>query len=129
MDHRQLFGIAAIILSGSVFILSLKSANAFPQGPNVSMGSNPIEHHSGGCLGNSLLFSNNTSSQFILTDILYYANSGYSTLTLQGQTLATFNGTTIAALNSGIKIGPGENLHCTSGWNGNQMTISGYYTH
>ena len=65
----------------------------------------------------------------ILTDIIFYENSGYATLTLQGQTIATFNNSTIPSLNSGIKIAPGENVHCTSGWNGNYLTIAGYYTH
>lgn len=35
MDYRHLFGTAAIILSGAVFVHTLNKANAFPQGPTI----------------------------------------------------------------------------------------------
>ena len=41
MNLKTLFGIAAIILSSSVLVNSLQSAQAVPSGPNVSHGSNP----------------------------------------------------------------------------------------
>ena len=44
MDYRNILATGFLLLCGAVFVHSLKSANAFPQGPNVSMGSNPIEN-------------------------------------------------------------------------------------
>ena len=43
MDYRTILATGFLLLCGAVFVHSLKSANAFPQGPNVSMGSNPVE--------------------------------------------------------------------------------------
>ena len=85
MDYRNLFGIAAIILSGAVFVHSLKSANAFPQGPNVSMGSNPYESF----YGNANTASHTFQNDFIITTII--SNSSGCSPLIDGNSLSIGN--------------------------------------
>ena len=118
MDHRNLFGIAAIILSAAVFVHSLNSANAFPQGPNVSTGSNPIEHYSHINCNNtqSTLFTNNTSQPFIITDVIVGERSVNAHLYIDGVEVyrrnGNNNGSHTTHLISGIKVTPGETVQC-----------------
>ena len=79
MDHRKLYGVAAILLSGAVFVHSLKTANAVPQGPNVSMGTNPIVNFRGSVTGYSgdIITTVPSDQSLIVTTILTSAiNSG-----------------------------------------------------
>ena len=126
MDYRNLFGIAVIILSGSVFVHSLNSANAFPQGPNVSIGGNPIDHGYGNCNNSDIVFTNNASQVFIITDISKFYDAQYNGTELK------VNGTTIwhsrgnFNFRSGLRVSPGDVVTCSGN---NPLTISGYYTH
>ena len=92
MDYRNLFGIAALFLSGSVFLHSLNAANAFPQGPNISLGSNPIENlhgmvsiSSGGNYAN--IWTNNTAHDLIITTAMLAENCQ---LALDNQNIFTY---------------------------------------
>ena len=124
MDHRNLFGIAAIILSGAVFTHSLNTANALPQGPNVSLGSNPIDHGQGNCNG-STIFTNNSSQYFIITDISKsYVDSYEIYLEADGQTI--WNGRGNFHFQSGLRIAPGSTVTCSGSY---AVTIAGYYSH
>jgi len=128
MDYRNILATGFLLLCGAVFVHSLKSANAFPQGPNVSMGSNPIDNGYGNCNASDIIFQNNSSQDFILTDISKYYDSqqGDTYLRLDGQnfwaSVGNFN------FHSGLRVPPGSSLTCTSQSN-LPMTISGYYTH
>ena len=96
MDYRNLFGIAAIILSGAVFIHSLKSANAFPQGPNVSIGSNPLFSFGGTVSnGTTTVFAAPSDQMMIVTDLILSTNNESCTSDL---TLAISSGTSVAAV-------------------------------
>jgi hypothetical protein len=124
MDYRNLFGIAAIILSAAVFLQSLKSANALPQGPNISSGSNPIDQGQGNCNG-STIFTNNSSQSFIITDISKsYVDSYEIYLESNGQTI--WNGRGNFNFRSGLQIAPGSSVTCIGGYS---VSISGYYAH
>ena len=129
MDYRNLFGIAAIILSGAVFVHSLKSANAFPQGPNVSMGSNPIDNfHLQNC-GSSwpTILTNSSSQAFIITDIVKgVENTGYD-LRLRINSQIIYDAHRNHAFQTGLKVLPGETVQCY--FSGYPVTLSGYYTH
>jgi hypothetical protein len=129
MDHRNLFGMAAIILSSAAFVHSLNSANALAQGPNVSLGSNPIEHHNSNC--NTSFYTNNSSNTFVITDIIFYYSSGASSISVSGQTVFIMNSYTagVNSMQSGIKVEPGETVNCSGGSNNNNVTLSGYYAH
>ena len=41
--ERHYFGISTLLASVALLIWSIGETFAFPQGPNVSMGSNPVE--------------------------------------------------------------------------------------
>ena len=127
MDYRNLFGAAAIILSCAVLIQSLNSANAFPQGPNVSMGGNPIEQTILNCNGNES-WTNNTSSPYIITDLVVYAPSYTINLYIDNNLIVKHYGITEISMNSGIKVSPGQVLTC-DGQTGRYFTISGYYSY
>ena len=128
MDPRKLFGISAVLMSASVFVHSLNTANAFPQGPNISLGSNPIYSISASCNNASTMYTNNTTQTFIITDVvLSVPNGGYSlTLEINGQTIWSMEGN--AHLKSGIPIASGATLKC-SGHGGYNLNLSGYHTH
>jgi len=76
MDYRSLFGIGFIIMATGYLFRSLQPANAYPTGPNVSMGSNPIDAFYVSCSQSepAVLSTNNTV--FIITDI--FVSDGYS---------------------------------------------------
>ena len=128
MDHRTLFGIAAIILSSSVFLHSLNSANAFPQGPNVGTGSNPIASFYVSCSQSSPTVINTTGELFIITDIL--VSDGYSTggvdLQLNGSTWYSLGENVQMAMQSGIPVPLNSTLSCYS-YYGRNLVLSGYY--
>ena len=73
MDYRNILATGFLLLCGAVFVQSLKSANAFPQGPNVSMGSNPIESIHGTITtsntGNNTIYTNTSGLDFIVTNL------------------------------------------------------------
>ena len=128
MDHRTLFGISAIILSSAVFVHSFNSANAFPQGPNVSMGSNPIASFYVACGQSSPTVLSTTSDLFIITDIL--VDDGYSTggidLQLNGSNWYAVGENVQIAMNSGLPVPLNSTLSCYS-YYGRSMILSGYY--
>ena len=129
MDYRNLFGIAAIILSGAVFVHSLKSANAFPQGPNVSMGSNPIENfHHQNCNSNwPTILTNSSSQAFIITDIIRGKASSSYDVRLRINSQNIYDAEDNYAFQTGLKVLPGETVECYH--HGYPVTLSGYYTH
>lgn len=140
MDYRNILATGFLLLCGAVFVHSLKSANAFPQGPNVSMGSNPVFAFDE--WGNSgTLFTNTHSGPAIVTDlsfggsslctaVFYVTNSGDSfTYQTRYDTLYVVN------LRSGIQVPPGESLKysATNSHGSNTdctfASVSGYYAH
>lgn len=127
MDYRNLFGTAAIILSCAVLIQSLNSANAFPQGANVSMGSNPIDQTMIACNGNES-WTNNTNSTFIITDLIVYGQSYVINLYIDNNMIVKWVGNSEFNMNSGIKVNPGQVITC-DGQTNRYFTISGYYAH
>jgi hypothetical protein len=155
MDFRNLFGIAAIILSATVFVHSLKSANAFPQGPNVSMENNPVISTGGSVSnGTSNLFTAPSDQMIVINDVLLSMaeDSCSSILTIttssgsilgevklhskkidiSGYSRAALTGPTQTqhAFNSGLPLPEGEMLEITeSGGCNVSYTISGYYAH
>ena len=157
MDYRNLLGTAAIILSGAVFVHSLSSANAFPQGPNLSLGSNPVFSFGGTVSnGTSTLFSAPADQIMVVTDLLLSMNSDHCTSDV---TLSTSSGSSLAAIDlysrvinsshsnnhraaynpatlishtfaSGLPIPTNESLEIAENGACNvAYTVSGYYAH
>ena len=130
MNHRTLLALAAVIFAAGYFVRSFQPANAFPQGPNVSLGSNPIDHDTIYCDGTDS-FTNASTSTFIITDLITYNSGGYTlSLFIDGNIATSLQGnpTNDVTIASGLKVNPGQVITCT----GSQYrfyTISGYYTH
>ena len=130
MDYRNLFGIGFIILSLGYFVRSFQPANAFPQGPNISLGSNPIAAFNQSCGNSTPTILSTTNNIFIITDILI--NDGYSTdgvqFKLNGSNWIALGEDIEATLQSGLPIPVNSTLSCYS-YYGRDVVISGYYTH
>jgi hypothetical protein len=125
MNHKTILSLGFLLLCASVLVDSLRNANAYPQGPNVSMGSNPIDSAYAVCNGWTTLFTNSSSHPFIITDVIHSYPSSNGQLRIGSQTI--YSSREGRSLKSGLVIAPGETVECThSGWT---MTISGYYTH
>ena len=147
MDHRQLFGFAAIILSSAVFIHTLKSANALPQGPNVSLGSNPIQSWAGSINNNGWHTIDSFQNDFVITDlsisgnnyctfILYSSQNNYYTTSgaIATAHFYQYNGSGDSFYSekfvSGMKIPAGTTLSAYVNRNGYcHYNLSGYHTH
>ena len=141
-DYKVLFGYAAILLSIGFVIRSITFAYAYPTGPNVSMGSNPIENIYGYdqiAAGNTnTLFTNNTQGPFIITQ--YLSNTTlYCTLQIDGNSILehhknfgqdyvyganNFTGTIVVSAGStlSIKNNAGDYRQCA-------YYMDGYYAH
>ena len=142
MKYQHIFAFAAVIFATGYLLRSLQPAHAFPQGANVSLGSNPIfSFSSSTCSGGETVTTVPSDQVLIITDVIL---SGSSSETVQ---LKTGAGTLLGyfravnnysqahynfflegrtyALRSGIVVPAGENLvlHC----DGNYVTISGYF--
>ena len=133
MDYRNVWGVAAIVLSGAVFVHSLKTANAFPQGPNVSTGSNPIDSFYTLCdSGFSTIFTNTSSKAFIITDVVKENYSNHTFLRVNGTDIfqseyGSQGSSRSIRFSSGLKVNPSDVVECSS--SGDYLTISGYYVH
>lgn len=136
---KNLFGISTLIMSIAFLIWSIGETFAYPQGPNVSLGSNPVFSRSAGySTGNSnvVVFTNNTNRPAVITDLTltgpwnynclatFYSSSGGS------YRLNNMNiGSTSVHLSSGILVDSGATLTMNGNSRCTGAAISGYYTH
>ena len=134
-QNIHLFGVAAVISSVALLIHSLQPANA-TSGPNVSLGSNPIQHYYQSCDNqtNAVIFTNSSTSDFVITDIYNY----YGTVVLHiDGNVATLihhhpssnSGQAHIPFVSGLRVPSGSTLTCTDDGDAPRITISGYYAH
>ena len=79
-DYKILFGYAALIFSIGFLIRSIAPSHAFPSGPQISMGTNPIMSFGGDISGSTSTLLTTSGQPFIVTDIvLTTAGSGNCT--------------------------------------------------
>ena len=134
MNHKTLFGIAAIISSVGFLIQSIPTAGAY--GPSISMGSSPnfavyySSHQSG------TVFTNSTLMTAIITDISVTSSTYGCTRRLSiSNSTDEFSITNVGSdskvisLISGIKVPAGESLSTTGGTYCQDVSLSGYYAH
>ena len=122
-NWKNLFGTAAILFGVGYVIRGVHPAHAL-NGPSVSMGENPIESHYFICnTSNVTVFSNNTSLDYVITDVLTYSGVGQLKVDQQVVLLSSDD----HSIRSGIKVEPGQTLSCTNYSNGPAITVSGYY--
>ncbi len=115
--HKTIFAISSLIFSVGFFIWSISHSYAFPQGPNVSLGYNPIV--SVVCTSGYTVPS---SSDFVITDFIGVQSSPY--LLLDGNyTMQLVNGN--STLNTGWLVPSGSVISCTGG----TAYFSGYLVH
>ncbi len=125
MSPKTLLSLGFALLCASVFIDSIQSATAYPQGPTVSLGTTPIAHATASCSSWDTLYTNNTSQPFLITDVVHSYPSSNATLRVSNQTIYASRDST--QFRSGLLIQPGETVTCAhAGW---EVTISGYYIH
>ena len=154
MDYRNTLAFGFVLLCGAVFATSLKSAAAFPQGPSVSYGSNPVLSVGGSISSaGTTLFTAPSDQMIVISDLLLTMNnhncsSTINLVTSSGDTLATvdllsyFNAfqhysrtnsqpTSIQhSFRSGLPISPGDSIEIVeSGGCDVAYTVSGYYSH
>ena len=125
-----LLAFAAIIFSSGYFLRSFQPAQAYPQGPNVSFGSNPIVAFSSNCNNSSATITTTGNEVLIITDIIV-GNGSYdegATLRLNGNDWMSFPEVTTQSFNSGFPVPPNSTLSCYA-YYGKSIVISGYYTH
>ena len=154
MDYRNTLAFGFVLLCGAVFATSLKSAAAFPQGPSVSYGSNPVLSVGGSVSSaGTTLFTAPSDQMIVISDLLltmnhYSCSSTISLVTSSGETLATVDlhsfyesvnhysrtnsqPTSIQhSFRSGLPISPGDSIEIVeSGGCDVAYTVSGYYSH
>ena len=150
MEYRNLLALGFVLLSGSIFVHSLRSANAFPSGPSVSLGSSPIQSWAGRTYNSPGWITLGTVQQnFIITDLIVSGIGQSCTTTLStqnsnpstdvlfagsfksynqsyGQGNSQFNGN----LQSGILVPSGSTIYANIEADGAcNYLVSGYYTH
>ena len=119
---------AVLVASVGYAFQSLQQASAYPQGPNVGMGSNPIEAFSFTCSGSSPQAFTTGNELFIITDVIVGdgAGTGNATLILNGNDWLPFSEMSIESFNSGYPVPPNSTLNCIAYYT-KQMAVSGYY--
>ena len=117
--HKTILSLAALVASFALLIFSIGDSFAYPQGPNVSLGSNPIISFQCGSSG----YTVPNGQDFIITDFI--GASSYPSIYVDGVSAMYigFNGN--SSLNTGWKIAAGSTVSCVSG----TVYLSGYLTH
>lgn len=135
---NHLFGISAVIASTALLISSISDTFAYSNGPNVSLGSNPIVTLS--CAGHSLfpgIYQVPIGMDLVITDFHVGADTnGYirvgttSSLSSSDNLLRHYlyqASPTHMSFRSGIRITEGLYVQCSAGSDGSFM--SGYLAH
>ena len=125
--ERHYFGLSTLLASVALLIWSIGETFAFPQGPNVSMGSNPVVSfycHPGSTSNNSYVVPSNF--EFIITDIIAGSSSATSVIYADGVSVAQIVGSQRSvSFSTGYKVQASSNIYCAS----SGSYISGYLAH
>ena len=125
---QVLLSFSLLIASIGYAFQSLQRADAYPQGPNVGMGSNPIEAFSFTCTSSSPQAFTTGNELFIITDVVV-ADGGsteHAMLKLNGADWIPFPEASVQSLNSGYPIPANSTLSCYAYYS-KRVAISGYY--
>ena len=125
---QTLIGLALLIASAGYSYQSLQHANAYPQGPNVGLGSNPVEAFSFNCSSNSPQAFTTGNEMFIITDVIVAdgTSTGTATLLLNGSDWLPFPEASVQSFNSGYPVPPNSTLSCIA-YYPKRMAVAGYY--
>ena len=117
--HKNILSFSVLIASIAFFISSIADSFAYPQGPNISTGSNPIVSFN--C--NSAGYTVPTNSDYIITDFIGAYSSPYIYFNGGNSIYLDFPGN--STLMTGYRVSSGTVITCTSG----SVHISGYLVH
>jgi hypothetical protein len=134
MDYRNILATGFLILCGAVFMHALPSANALPQGPNISLGSNPIVNFYGS--GDTTLAIDSTRD-FVITT--FFTNGAYGHILVDGNIVfyegydmnpfymdGDYSASIFRAGTAKLKIQAGQTVTLTQV---SYYYVEGYYTH
>lgn len=119
---------ACLLFAGTYAYQSLQQANAYPQGPNVGLGANPIEAFSFMCNSSIPQAFSTGNELFIITDVVV-ADGGsteHAMLKLNGTDWIPFPEASVQSLNSGYPVPPNSTLSCYAYYS-KRVAVSGYY--
>ena len=139
MKTNTLFGWAALVLASGYFLRSLPMAIAYPQGPNISAGSNPVHNFYGD--NNNVVLALDPTSNFIITTA--FSNNQSCSLRIDGNPV-NYSGSNAAYYNplllhtdyrkttsfimgsAKLKVEAGQSVQLV---NCSTYYVEGYYTH
>lgn len=123
------FGWGFLCFGVGFLVWSIGQAGAYPQGPSVDLGSNPIWSYAGACT--SVSYTVPAGQDLIVTDIMKTGGStGYITrLQIDGTTFFSSYAYDLLSYNTGFKIPSGSVISCTQDSGSHTVTISGYFVH
>ena len=138
IDHKQLFGLAAILFGLGFLLRSFLPAHAF-NGPNISLESNPyfnvVDNGWSRTLHNyTIPLSIPTDQVAIIEKIVVKGNSNYCSLSFNGNEIEYAQITRLKVqatdtLQLMKKTGTGGSYCGSSNTADNRIYIEGYYTH
>ncbi len=117
--HKMILSVAALIASIALFVSSIGNSFAYPQGPNVSTGTNPIVSFN--C--NSTGYTVPSTTDYIITDYIGVSSSPYMQFDGGNTLYLNFSGN--STLMTGYRVAAGTTITCNSG----SVHISGYLVH
>lgn len=117
--HKTIFSIATLIASVALLVSSISNSFAYPQGPNVSLGSNPIVSFN--C--NSTGYTVPATSDYIITDFIGVYSSPY--MYFDGGTSIYLATSGNSSLMTGYRVSAGTQITCSGG----SLHVSGYLVH
>jgi len=130
MDYRNILAFSTVIFATGYFVRSLQPAHAYPQGPNVGLGSNPIASFTEMCSTNSNPLLTTGNDVFIITDVVVGDGSYNNNAELQinGSTLVSLAENTNQSYSTGFMVSANSTVSCYSYYS-KRITINGYYAH
>ena len=117
--HKNILSFSVLIASIALLISSTGNSFAYPQGPNVSTGTNPIVTFN--C--NSSGYTVPTTSDYIITDFIGVSSSPYMNFDGGNTLYLNFSGN--STLMTGYRVSAGTVISCGSG----NIHVSGYLVH
>ena len=117
--HKIILTLSVLVASIALLISSIGDSFAYPQGPNISTGSNPIVSFN--C--NSGGYTVPSNSDYIITDFIGVYSSPYIYFNGGNSIYLDFPGN--STLMTGYRVPSGTVITCASG----SVHISGYLVH
>lgn len=117
--HKIILSLSVFMASIALLVFSIGNSFAYPQGPNVSTGTNPIVSFN--C--NNTGYTVPSNSDYIITDFIGTYSSPYIYFNGGNSIYLDFPGN--STLMTGYRVAAGTTITCNSG----SVHISGYLVH